>query len=129
MAWAAALVGVVALVLGLLGIGSSTPSPVLGAGSVTVAGHDPAVGGRVPINLDHQIPITVRHVPAGIGTPERRNSSFRSEGLQVVRSTAVPFVRGTLGFRATMDASAGRYIVGGKLADLEAVGTTGNGDR
>ena len=118
LAWAAAFVAVVVVVLGLLGVGSSTPSPVLGAGSVTVAAHDPAVGGRVPLNLDHQIPITVRHLPADIGTPRTAQLDLSLGGVQVVRSTAVPFVRGSSGLETTMDASAGRYIVGGKLDGL-----------
>jgi serine/threonine-protein kinase len=115
LAWAAALVAVVVVVLGLLGVGSSTPSPVLGAGSVTVAAHDPAVGGRVPLDLDHQIPITVRHLPADIGTPRTAQLDLSLGGVQIVRSTAVDFVRGGSGLETTMDASAGRYIVGGKL--------------
>ena len=81
-----------------------------------MAGHDPAVGGRVPVNLDHQIPITVSHVPADIGTPRTAQLDLSLGGVPVVRSTAVPFVRGSSGFETTMDASAGRYIVGGKLA-------------
>ena len=71
VAWAAVLVAVVAVVLGLLGVGSSSPTPVLGPGTVTVAGHDPAVGGRVPINLNHQVSINVRSLPR-----ERRNTRF-----------------------------------------------------
>ena len=106
----------IALVLGLIGIGSSNPAPVLGAGSVAVAGHDPAVGGRVPVNLDHQIPVLVRHLPADVGTPDTAQLVLSLGGVAVVRSTAVPVEHGSAGLLATMDASAGRYIVGGKLA-------------
>ena len=116
MAWAAAIVAAIAVVLGLLGVGSSSPSPVLGAGSVTVAGHDPAAGGRVPINLDQQIPIVVRNLPSSAGTPRTAQLVLSLGGLSVVRSTPVPLVRGTTGFHTALDASSGRYIVGGKLA-------------
>jgi len=116
LAWAAVLVAVVAVALGLLGVGSSSPTPALGPGAVTVAGHDPAVGGRVPINLDQPIPITVRDLPAGGGAPETAQIVLSLGGVSVVRSTPVPLVRGTTGLRTTLDASSGRYVVGGKLA-------------
>jgi len=116
LAWAAVLVAVVAVVLGLLGVGSSSPTPALAAGSVTVAGHDPAVGGRVPINLDQPIAITVRNLPADGGAPETAQIVLSLGGVSVVHSTPVPLVRGTTGLRTTVDASSGRYVVGGKLA-------------
>jgi serine/threonine-protein kinase len=83
---------------------------------VTVAGHDPAVGGRVPINLDQPIPITLRNLPAGGGAPETAQIVLSLGGVSIVRSTPVPLVRGTTGLRTTLDASSGRYVVGGKLA-------------
>ena len=116
LAWAAALVAVVAVIFGLLGVGSSSPTPVLGAGSVTVAGHDPAVDGRVPINLDQPIPITVRNLPAGGGASETAQLVLSLGGISVVRSTPVPFVHGLTGSHTTLDASSGRYVVGGKVA-------------
>jgi len=114
--WAAAFVAVVVVVFGLLGVGSSSPAPALGAGSVTVAGHDPAVGGRVPINLDQPIPITVRNLPAGGGAPDTAQLVLSLGGVSVVRSTPVPLVHGRVGWRTTLDASSGRYLLGGKLA-------------
>jgi serine/threonine-protein kinase len=116
LTWAAVLVGVIALVLGLLGIGSSNPTPTLGPGSVTVAGHDPTAAGRLPIDLNNQIPIVVRHLPASVGTPLTAQLVLSLGGVNVVRSTSVPFVHGAAGWRTTVDASAGRYIVGGKLS-------------
>jgi Protein kinase domain len=116
LAWAAVIVAVIAIVLGLLGVGSSSPTPVLGSGTVTVAGHDPAVGGRVPINLDHQIPITLRNLPSTVGTPGTAQLVLSLGGLSVVRSTPVPLVKGAAGLHTTLDASSGRYVVGGKLA-------------
>ena len=95
LAWAAGIVAAIALILGLLGVGSSSPTPVLGPGSVTVAGHDPAVGGRVPINLDQQIPIVVRNLPSDAGTPRTAQLVLSLGGLSVVRSTPVPLARGT----------------------------------
>ncbi len=129
LAWAAAIVAVIAVVLGLLGVGSSSPTPVLGPGSVTVAGHDPAVGGRVPINLDQQIPIIVRNLPSDAGTPRTAQLVLSLGGLSVVRSTPVPLARGTAGFHTTLDASSGRYVVGGKLAgSLQITGSRGTVD-
>jgi serine/threonine-protein kinase len=126
LAWAAALVAAIAVLFGLLGVGSSSPTPVLGPGSVTVAGHDPAVGGRVPINLDQQIPIIVRNLPSDAGTPRTAQLVLSLGGLSVVRSTPVPLVRGAGGLHTTLDASSGRYIVGGKLAgSLELSGPRG----
>ncbi len=116
LAWAAALVALVTVVFGLLGVGSSSPTPVLGPGAVIVAGHDPAVGGRVPIDLDHQIPITVRHLPANAGVPNTAQLVLALGGVTVVRSTQVPLVHGTAGLRTILDASSGRYVAGGKLA-------------
>jgi hypothetical protein len=116
LAWAAVVVAAIAIVLGLLGVGSSTPTPVLGAGTVTVAGHDPAAGGRVPVNLDHEIPITLRNLPSAVGTPRTAQLEFSLGGLSVVRSTAVPLAQGATGLQTTLDASSGRYVVGGKLA-------------
>jgi serine/threonine-protein kinase len=126
LTWAALLVGVIALVLGLLGIGSSTPTPVLGKGSVTVAGHDPAAGGRVPIDLNRSIRIVVGNLPASAGVPTTAQLVLSLGGVSIVRSTSVPFVHGAAGLVTTVDASAGRYIVGGKLsATLKLVSARG----
>jgi serine/threonine-protein kinase len=116
LTWAAALVGLFAVVLGLLGVGSSSPIPILAPGSVTVAGYDPAEVGSVPINLDKQIPIVVRQLPANVGTPTRAQLVLSLGSVAVVRSTSPPFVHTSSGLVTTVDASAGRYVVGGKLA-------------
>jgi len=107
---------VLTLVLGLLGIGSSAPAPILGRGSVTVAGHDPAAGGRVPIDLNRAIRVVVGHLPSSDGTPTTAQLVLSLGGVSIVRSTSVPFVHGAAGLTTTVDASAGRYIVGGKLS-------------
>jgi len=116
LAWAAALVAVVVVVFGLLGVGSSSPTPALGGGSVTVAGHDPAVGGRVTIDLDQPIPITDSNLPAAGAASDTAQLVLSLGGISVVRSTSVPLVRGPRGWRTALDASSGRYLVGGKLA-------------
>jgi hypothetical protein len=115
LSWVAAAVGVIALVLGLIGIGSSTPTPVLGKGAITVAGHDPAAGGRVPLDLNRAIPI-VANLPAADGTPTTAQLVLSLGGVSIVRSTSAPFSHGAGGLVTTVDASAGRYIVGGKLS-------------
>jgi len=125
LSWAGVLVGVIALVLGLLGIGSSPPTPALAAGSVTVAGHDPTAG-RVPIDLNREIPIVVRHLPASSGRPVTAQLALSLGGVTIVRSTSVPFVHRADGWHTTADASIGRYIVGGKLsATLKISGRLG----
>lgn len=126
LSWAAVAVALLAVVLGLLGVGSSGPSPALPRGSVTVAGHDPAAG-RVPIDLGRPIPIELTQPPSGIGTLESAELSLALGGITVVRSTSVPFQTqgGTLA--TSVDASSGRYIVGGHLAgSLRLVGTAGS---
>jgi len=128
LAWVGAALAVVALVLGLLGVGSSTTKPGLPAGSVTVAGHDPTAG-RVPVNLNQPIPIVVHGLPAGSGVPSSARLVISLGGLSVVHSTSVPFVRTSDGLVTNVDASAGRYLVGGKLtANLELVGSQGTVD-
>jgi serine/threonine-protein kinase len=123
LSWVAIAVAVVALVLGLLGIGSSSPTPVLSKGSVTVAGHDPAAGGRVPINLNGTIPIVVGNLPAADGRPTKAQLVLSLGGVSIVRSTSAPFAHRAGGLTTTVDASAGRYIVGGKLsATLKLLG-------
>ncbi len=81
-----------------------------------MAGHDPTAKGRVPIDLNRQIPIVVRNLPARVGTPQTAQLMLSLGGVTIVRSTSVPFVHGANGWSTTLDASAGRYIVGGQLA-------------
>jgi serine/threonine-protein kinase len=83
----------------------------------------------VPINLDQQIPIVVRNLPSDVGTPRTAQLVLSLGGLSVVRSTPVPLARGTAGFHTTLDASSGRYVVGGKLAgSLRITGSGGTVD-
>jgi hypothetical protein len=125
LSWAALAVGVVAVVLGLLGVGSSGSAPALGRGAVAVAGHDPTAG-RVPIDLGRPIPITVTQIPSGIGNLESANLALSLGGVSIVRSTSVPFETQNGALVAAVDASAGRFIVGGHLsASLQLVGTGG----
>lgn len=123
LAWIGAALAAVAVLLGLLGVGSSTPHPALAAGSVSVGGHDPAAG-QVPLDLDEPIAVVVHHLPPGSPAPSTARLDLSLGGLTVVHSTSVPFVRRGGSLVTTVDASAGRYLVGGKLsADLELVGT------
>jgi hypothetical protein len=116
LSWAAVGVALIALVLGLIGIGSSTATPVLGKGAVTVAGHDPAASGRVPMDLNRSIPIVVGNLPSADGTPTTAQLVLSLGGVSIVRSTSAPFVHRSGELMTTVDASAGRYIVGGKLS-------------
>jgi len=85
LAWAAAIVGLVALVLGLLGVGSSGSMPSLSPGSVAVAGQDPATAGRISIDLNTPIPVLVRSVPGGVGTPQSAQLVLSLGGLSLAR--------------------------------------------
>jgi serine/threonine protein kinase len=125
LVWAGVALALFALLLGLFGAGSFTPSPVLQAGTVTVAGHDPATG-PVSLNLERQIPVVLEQVPAGVGSPTTAQLVLSLGGLSVVHSTKLPLVRGPGGLATLLDASSGRYLVGGKLqADLVLSGPRG----
>ncbi len=124
LAWAAGLLGVLALVFGLLGIGSSAPHSSLPRGAVTVAGHDPAAG-AVDADLGNTIRVVVHGTPAASGVPTSAALDLSLGGVSVVRSTASTVTTAT-GVTATLDASAGRYIVGGTLdASLALTGPRG----
>jgi serine/threonine-protein kinase len=79
----------------------------------------------VSLNLDNPIPIEVQSLPGG-GVPASARLVLSVGGLAVVHSTTVPLVSGANGFGASVDASAGRYVVGGRLsADLQLIGPRG----
>ncbi|HXZ62124.1 MAG TPA: hypothetical protein VEG62_05220, partial [Acidimicrobiales bacterium] len=104
------------------------PHPSLAAGSVSVGGHDPAAG-RVSLDLDTPIPVVVRNLPAGSPVPSSARLVLSLGGVAVVHSTSVPFVRQGGSLLTTLDASSGRYLVGGKMsAELELVGRGGSID-
>jgi hypothetical protein len=124
LAGAAVLVGVLALLLGLLGVGSSGQAPSLGRGAVTVAGHDPTRG-RVAIDLGRPIPIVVRNAPTGIGTIESAELTLSLGGVSIVHATSGFQTQGGA-LTTSVDASSGHYIVGGKLSgSLQLIGTNG----
>lgn len=124
LAWAAGVLGVLALVFGLLGIGSSTPHAALPRGAVTVAGKDPAPG-TVDLDLGKTIRVVVHGTPAATGVPSSATLDLSLGGVSVVHSTASTVTTAT-GVTATLDASAGRYVVGGELdASLALTGPRG----
>ena len=114
LVWVAAGLTLVMLVLGLFGVGSSPPRPQLGPGVVAISGHDPTAG-PVPLDLDHNIPI-VLHQLSPAATPATAQIVLSFGGVTIVRSTTVPLVRTSNGWFASVDASIGRYVVGGKLS-------------
>jgi serine/threonine-protein kinase len=126
MTWAAAALAAVAVVLGLLGVGSSSPSPVLPRGAVTIAGQDPAASSPIRINLDKPVQVVVHDVPVASGTPQSAGLELSLADLPIVHSTSTPLARSAGGLSTTVDVSGGRYIVGGKLsASLKLVGPKG----
>lgn len=126
LVWVASALAAVTLVLGLIGI-TSPGSPSLGPGVLTVAGHDPATNGVVHANLDQPIPITVNRPPAGVGKLTTAQLVLRLGDVPVVDTTSVPFSMRNGIATTTVDASAGRYIIAGKLAaTLKLSGTRGN---
>jgi hypothetical protein len=125
LAWASGILAALAIVFGLLGVGSSTPRPALGAGTVSIAGHDPATG-RVPLNLEDPTSIVVHNAPGRTGPPTSARLTLSLGGVPMVHATSLPFVFRSGAWRTTADASAGRYIVGGKLtANLALTGPNG----
>ena len=113
--WVAAGLTVIMLVLGLLGVGTSPPRPQLGPGVVSINGHDPTAG-PVPLDLDHNIPIVLHQFRAW--QPHRplpRSSSPLAASTSCTRRPC-PWSRRRAGWFASVDASIGRYVVGGKLS-------------
>ncbi len=124
LAWAAGILGVLALVFGLLGIGSSTPHATLPRGAVTVAGKDPAAG-VLDVDLGKTIKVVVHGAPTASGMPTSATLDLSLGGVSVVHSSASTVTTAT-GVTATLDASAGRYVAGGKLdATLSLTGPRG----
>jgi hypothetical protein len=125
LTWAAVALSALAIVLGLLGIGSSTPRPDLPRGTVLVGGTDPAAG-QVRLDLDKTIRVVVNGALPHVGTPTSVSLALKLGGVTLVHSTATGYRRTTTGFAAKLDASAGRYIVGGKVdASLAITGPQG----
>jgi hypothetical protein len=123
--WAALAIGVLAFVLGLLGVGSSSPAPSLASGSVTIAGVDPQ-SQAVAVDLGRPISIVVSSVPNSIGTLETARLVLSLGDVPVVTSTSAPFVAEGGSLTTSVDASSGRYIVGGHLtARLQLTGSSG----
>ena len=71
LVWSAIAVAVVAALLGLFGVGSSPPTPTWPAGTVSVAGHDPATTSWVSADLGRPITVTLHHPPPAPGRPAR----------------------------------------------------------
>ena len=86
----------------------------------------PAVGG-VPSTSTTRSRSSSSHVPAGVGTP--RNGAVRALARAAWQSSVRRRCRschGASGLKTTVDASAGRYVVGGKLAaSLKLSGSRG----
>jgi hypothetical protein len=113
MVWIAVVLTAIAVVCGLFGLGSPSPHPQLPAGQVTINGHDPATT-TVPLNLDRNIPIVVHQLPA-VGRPLTAQLLLSFGGINAVQSTTVPLVHRSGAWSGQVDASVGRYIVGGQL--------------
>jgi serine/threonine protein kinase len=114
MVWISVVLAAAALVFGLFGLASPSPHTQLPPGQVSINGHDPATSGSVPLNLDRNIPIVVHHLPA-VGRPVTAQLLLSFGGIKAVRSTTVPLVRQSGVWSGQVDASVGRYIVGGQL--------------
>ena len=122
LTWAGMIVALIALVCGLLGVGSNAPTPSPSTVPVTVAGHNPAAG-PVPLNLDRRIPVSVV-AAGGAGRPITAQLQLSLGGLPVVHTTSVPFVAFGGRWTTFVDASAARYLVGGKLIAKLNIATT-----
>ena len=97
LAWAAALVGLLAVVLGLLGVGSSSPTPVLGpdrspwrAMTRPRADECPSISTNPSRSASGNFPPAAEH-------PTTAQLVLSLGGVSVVRSTPVPLVHGPTG--------------------------------
>lgn len=123
--WVALAVGVVTVLLGLIGIGSASPSPALAPGSVTIGGIDPTTR-AVPVDLGSPIPIVVRKVPSSIGNLESARLVLSLGDVPIVTSTSAAFTTQRGALTSSVDASSGRYTVGGHLTGkLQLIGSNG----
>jgi serine/threonine-protein kinase len=123
---AAMVLTLVTLVLGLFGVGSTSAAPS-GAGEVTVAGHDVSAGQAIPVDLNRPIEVVVRQSPDGLGSPMAARLTLSLGGVALVHSTTGYFRSGRGGEVTQLDASTGRYIVGGVVpAVLELAGSDGS---
>ena len=119
---AAVAFAAVALILALVGVGSPSTAPSQPRGTLMIAGVDPTAG-IVPLNLDRPISVVLRRPIVGLGSPVSAAIVLRIAGVQVLRSTTVQLAEDKGVLEATVDASAGRYIIGGKVAaELELSG-------
>lgn len=126
---AAGAVAAIALIVGLLGLGGSSPPTPIGPGAVAVAGHDIGTDKRIPIDLDRLIPVVVRTPPPGTASLKTAQIVLFLGGFPIVHSTTAPFVRQGHLLVTKLDASAGRYVVGGNLtATLKLSGSGGTVD-
>ena len=107
----AALLGIVALVLALVGLGAPSSGGTLTAGQVRVAGTDVVSGGTVTVNLSKPVPVTVSSAAAP--TADHVQLSVNVLGQDVSSATA-PLVTTAAGRGATVSLS-GRYLVGRQL--------------
>lgn len=105
----AALLGVLALVLALVGLGGSSVGGTLSAGTVHVAGVDPTSGSTVRLDVSKPIPVTVSGVPSA----DEVELSGSVLGQQVSSGTAA-LTAGTSGDTADVSLG-GRYLVGGSF--------------
>ncbi|HEX9831466.1 MAG TPA: protein kinase [Mycobacterium sp.] len=79
----AAVLGLLAVAVALVGLGVPPRGGDLASGAVTVAGVDPAAGGRVEIDMSKPIPVTVAGIPGDavalsldvLGTPVGRHDA------------------------------------------------------
>jgi len=127
--WAAAALAALAVLLGLFGVGSlgSTSAGAVPTGAVSVGGHDISSGRPAPLDLNRPVTVTVDGRLPGVGVPRSARLTLSLAGLGVVHSVASSFTTGLDGSVATLDLTAGRYVVGGTMpASLQLDGSTGS---
>ena len=125
LTWAGCVLAVVALAIGVLGLGSSVPKSTHAPGSITVAGTEVTSARPVEVHLDQLIPLVVSALPRRGERPLSASLVLTLGGVPVVHSTSLPFEHKRGRYRTTLDASSGRFLVGGKLAAKLEIATTG----
>ena len=111
----AAGLAAVAVLIALIGLGSPPRGGDLPAGTVTIAGVDPAAADEVEIDMSKPVPVTVTGVPA-----ENVDLGMSIFGATVGRHDA-ELVPGPAGASADVDTPLNPYVVAGKMTGVLTV--------
>lgn len=116
----AALLGLAAVAVALLGLGAPPRGGDLAPGTVTIAGVDPTASDDITIDMSTPIPVTVAGLPAG----------EVALGWNIFDTTvgrhAVPLTAGVQGGTAEVPPPVNPYLVAGRMTGALTVSSPGN---